>query len=116
MTLVTLARRRPALAVLLVVCTLSVTANAAHPRIITFNAPGAGKGSGQGTFPVSVNPAGVIAGRYVDANNALHGFVRTPHGTIRSFDVSDAGTAAVPWSMNPVEVITAVLYIATGLR
>jgi len=49
-------------------------------EFITFDAPGAGKtaGSGQGTFPRSINDAGAIPGHYVDSNNVNHGFLRIP--------------------------------------
>ena len=40
-----------------------------------FDAPGAGVGSGQGTFPMTNNPANAIVGYYVDNNNVWHGFV-----------------------------------------
>src|SRR5262249_10538051 len=68
---------------------------AANGTITTFDVPGAGTGPGQGTFPGSVdclNPAGVITGSYADASNVNHGFVRTPEGTITTFDVPGAGT------------------------
>src|SRR5437879_126803 len=35
--------------------------------IITFDAPGAGTSSGQGTIGIAINPAGAIAGAYIDA-------------------------------------------------
>ena len=44
--------------------------------IRTFDVPGAGTGAGQGTVPYDNNPAGAIAGYYVDASNAYHGLVR----------------------------------------
>lgn len=43
---------------------------------ITFDAPGAGTASGQGTFADGNNTAGAIAGFYVDNSNVAHGFVR----------------------------------------
>jgi hypothetical protein len=48
--------------------------------LTTFDAPGADKtaGSLHGTFPYSVNNAGIISGYYLDANNVSHGFVRFP--------------------------------------
>lgn len=48
--------------------------------ITLFDAPGAGSvfNSDQGTVPASINPFGVIAGYFVDANNVAHGFSRTP--------------------------------------
>jgi hypothetical protein len=48
--------------------------------ITTFDAPGAGTGPGQGTaaFTGATNPAGATTGAYIDSNNVLHGFLRTP--------------------------------------
>jgi hypothetical protein len=63
-------------------------------RIITFNAPGAGTtpGSGLGTQAEDINAAGEITGLYADANNVMHGFLRTPQGRVITFDVPGAGT------------------------
>jgi hypothetical protein len=63
-------------------------------EITAFDAPGASKtpGSGQGTFPKSINKAGAITGHYTDANNVNHGFVRSPAGDkVLSFDAPGAG-------------------------
>src|SRR5208282_1531276 len=63
----------------------------------TFDAPGAGTGAGQGTEPMffsALTPLGAITGFYIDANNAMHGFVRAPEGLITTFDVLRAGTGA----------------------
>jgi hypothetical protein len=65
--------------------------------IITFDGPGAGTGSFQGTFALAINPSGTIAGFFLDANFVGHGYVRTADGTITPFDVPGAelfGTAA----------------------
>jgi hypothetical protein len=62
--------------------------------ITTFDAPGAGTGQFQGTFAYNINPAGAIAGQYLDANNVYHGYVRAPDGAITTFDAPDAGTGA----------------------
>jgi len=48
-----------------------------HGSITTFDAPGTGTGSGQGTFPDGINDAGAITGYYIDNNDVLHGFLRT---------------------------------------
>jgi hypothetical protein len=68
----------------------------------TFDAPGAGTGPGApvcietescpGTIPWGINPAGEIAGQYIDEHNVAHGFVRFTNGTITTFDVPAAGT------------------------
>jgi hypothetical protein len=68
----------------------------------TFDAPGAGTCNPPlvppcyplpGTFPTGINPAGAIAGYYVDANGGTHGFLRAPKGTIATFDVPCAAPA-----------------------
>jgi hypothetical protein len=61
-----------------------------------FDAPGASTtpGSGGGTFPSSINNAGAITGRYADAHNVNHGFLRSPEGKLITFDVPGAGTNA----------------------
>jgi hypothetical protein len=46
-----------------------------HGGLITFDAPGAGTGIGQGTIAATPNPAGAIVGYYFDASNAVHGFL-----------------------------------------
>jgi hypothetical protein len=46
--------------------------------ITTFDAPGAGTGSGQGIFSDGLNAEGAISGMYIDPINANHGFLRTP--------------------------------------
>lgn len=51
--------------------------------------PPAGTGPGQGTFinyANSINNAGEIVGYYHDANNLGHAWLRTPDGTITTFD------------------------------
>jgi hypothetical protein len=49
-------------------------------KFIMFEAPGAGTTavSGSGTFSNNINDGGTITGRYIDANNANHGFLRIP--------------------------------------
>jgi hypothetical protein len=42
----------------------------------TFDVPGGGTGSGQGTFTFCNNPRDAITGFYVDSNNTWHGFLR----------------------------------------
>jgi len=66
-------------------------------KLITFDAPGAGMtaGSGQGTLPESISDAGAITGRYIDANNVNHGFLRSPTGDkLITFDAPGAGMTA----------------------
>jgi hypothetical protein len=44
--------------------------------ITVFDAPRAGTGEENGTFPSSINTLGQIAGTVSDAQGVLHGFVR----------------------------------------
>ena len=62
--------------------------------IVTFDAPGAGTGPGQGTIGDTngINRAGASSGGYYSADGVTHGFVRDPEGTITSFDGPGAGT------------------------
>src|SRR5450631_3754308 len=76
---------------------MTVAANAGEPRIITFDAPGAGAtpGSFQGTgcysdCSVLINNFGAITGTYFDANNVFHGFIRSPEGKFTTFDAPEA--------------------------
>jgi hypothetical protein len=46
--------------------------------ITTFDAPGAGTASGQGTIPATPNVFGVITGQYIDSNNVHFGFLWNP--------------------------------------
>ena len=80
---------------------MTVAANAGEPRIISFDAPGAGAttGSFEGTACYSdcsalINNFGAIAGTYQDANNVFHGFVRSPEGKFTTFDAPGADTTA----------------------
>jgi hypothetical protein len=49
-------------------------------KFATFDAPGADltPGDYNGTFPASINNAGVITGYYTDVNDVQHGFLRIP--------------------------------------
>ena len=66
----------------------------AQPTIVTFDAPGAGTGAGQGTLPESNNTAGAIAGNYLDASSVDHGFLFDKQGKFSVFDVPGMGTGA----------------------
>src|ERR1700751_6291537 len=79
--------------------TVQTPAQTKQGQIITFDAPRAGLGSGQGTVPTSINSAGTITGYYVDAGSIFHGFVRDKDGIITSFDAGPNFT--IPTSINP---------------
>lgn len=82
----------------------------ADGTITDFDAPGAGTGSGQGTFPVSLTDTGVIAGAYIDASSVYHAFLRNSDGTITNFDAPGAGTGVsqgtIPENINANGEIT----------
>src|SRR5260370_41534935 len=104
-------RRTAALAFCLALCTLGlgITASAQGPTVTTFDAPGAGMGAQQGTYPQSVNEAGAITGWYTDLRFVNHGFVRSLGGTITTFDAPGAGTRpgrrSPPYSGAPAGVV-----------
>jgi len=92
-----------------------LAAQNASSEIIIFDAPAASTtaGSGQGTFPDSINKAGAITGHYIDSNNVNHGFLRSPGGdAFITFDAPGAGTTlgsdngTFPNSINDGEAIT----------
>ncbi|MGB6112321.1 MAG: hypothetical protein WBG35_14440, partial [Acidobacteriaceae bacterium] len=62
----------------------------------TFEVPGAGTGTDQGTScpgcASGLNQWGAIAGTYTDSNNVYHGFLRSPKGEFTTFDAPGAGT------------------------
>jgi hypothetical protein len=65
-------------------------------KLKTFDAPGAGTGSYQGTgcpgCYLGLNQLGATAGIYSDANSVNHGFLRSPDGKFTTFDAPGAGT------------------------
>lgn len=66
--------------------------------LTTFDVPGAGTGSYQGTgcpgCALGLNQLGAIAGIYSDANSVNHGFLRSPDGKFTTFDAPGAGTSS----------------------
>ena len=78
--------------------------------ITTFDAPGAGTGSGLGTYTWAINPAGTTAGASQDNNGVYHGLLRTADGKITLFDIKGAGTGAGQGTqaegINPSGVVT----------
>jgi len=105
---------------------LAVAATAGeNSRIITFDAPGAGTGAGQGTAcfndcSVNINIWGAITGSYLDANNVFHGFLRSPEGKFTTFQAPDADTTpqsfngTIPQAINDAGVITGFYADASG--
>jgi hypothetical protein len=103
-------KRISILMLILFTCLVSAAWPQAQPqckhKIITFDVPGAGRASGQGTFAFGIVQGDWIEGNYIDAKGVYHGFLRAPDGTITKFDVpgmgKGAGQGAVAvWGMNP---------------
>lgn len=102
---------------------IAVAASAHEPRFVSFDAPGAGQGSGQGTgcfaytdCSVIINNWGAITGYYLDEENVFHGFVRSPEGKFTSFETPGADTNAqdfngtLPNAINDAGAIAGVYY------
>jgi hypothetical protein len=68
---------------------------AANGSITSFDAPGAGTGSYQGTAAFAINAAGTIAGIYLDANSVLHGFVGNAPPTATTTTLTSSQSASV---------------------
>jgi hypothetical protein len=109
---------RKLVGVILLVCGLQLYGQQ-KGTIITFDAPGAGTGLYQGTFPLAINPAGLIVGYYLDPNNIPHGFLRARDGTFIKFDplgvldsLAPQGTKAT--GINPALAITGYYYDSSG--
>jgi hypothetical protein len=76
-----------------------------------FDAPGAGTGIGQGTYPVTIDAAGNVLGIYSDSTFTAHGFMRAADGTISTFDAPGAGSGKagsfqfkIKWGTFPVAI------------
>jgi hypothetical protein len=104
-------------------CALSMAVAASAGPIITFDAPGAGTSTGQGTgcfafsdCSVLINNFGAITGYYLDANNVFHGYVRSPDGKFTTFEAPGADTNAgdfngtTPNAINDAGAITGVYF------
>ena len=92
-------------------------------KFTTFDAPLAGTGSSQGTgcpgCALGLNDWGAIAGTYIDASSVSHGYLRSPDGTITSFDPPGSqytGCGAdCPVSLNDWGAITGIYFDASGV-
>jgi hypothetical protein len=80
--------------------------------LTTFEAPGAGAGTDQGTgcpgCAPGLNQWGAIAGTYADSNNVQHGFLRSPNGRFTTFDAPDAGTGIYEGTGCPADCPTSL--------
>src|SRR4029077_2105420 len=81
-------------ATILVALAISIPLSA--QTITTFDAPGAGTGTVQGTYAFNIAPSGTIIGYTRDAGNVRHGFIRSQQGSFTTFDAPGAGPAGGP--------------------
>lgn len=87
-------------------------------KFVTFDAPGAGASTYQGTgcysdCPVGLNDSGELTGSYYDVNYVQHGYVRAPGGTIVAFDpIGSIGTQ--PESINNAGTIVGYYQDSAG--
>jgi hypothetical protein len=68
--------------------------------IASFEAPGAGKGTGKGsigngTFPAAINLLGLVTGTVEDQKQRYHGFIRFSSGTFSVFEMPGSGHGGV---------------------
>ena len=69
----------------------------ASGTITTFDAvplPSTYGSTNPGTYVISINASGEVAGFYIDGTGAEHGFLRNASGTISTFEAPNAGTGA----------------------
>ena len=79
-------------------------------KFTTFDAPGAGTGTYQGTgcfsdCPVSLNNWGALTGTFIDANDVYHGYLRGPDGKFTTID-PQGSVATLPYGINDSGAIT----------
>jgi hypothetical protein len=83
-----------------------------------FDAPNAGSGYGQGTFPMGINPWDQVPGFTLDANGVYHGFLYTPGRRVIGFDAPEAGNSpgqgTEPMTVSPMGVVTGFYIDAKG--
>ena len=62
-------------------------------KFTTFQAPGADTkpADAAGTNAISINALGAVSGYYGDSSGVVHGFLRSPDGRFRTFEVLGAG-------------------------
>lgn len=74
-------------------------------RITTFDAPGAGTESGQGTWAWSINLAETVVAYYVDSSDGVHGYMRSARGAYTAIDAPSPAVITIPESNNDLGAI-----------
>jgi len=85
----------PKLLLVIATVVLGATGLLAQATFVSLDAPGAGTGIGQGTFPVGINSKGVIAGWYFDSSFVTHPFLRQANGIFTEFTPSNLSQVAL---------------------
>ncbi len=85
---------------------LGLGLSASAQTITTFDVPGAASGNYQGTFGIGADEQGVIMGVYTGTDGFSHGFLRTPAGTITTFDAPGGVQGTDPQAINPLGTVT----------
>jgi len=86
--------------------TLPETSTGSAGAFTSFDVPGAGTVTLEGTGALAINAAGVITGVYSSTATVFHGFVRAANGTITTFDAPGAGTGPSQGTF-PISINTA---------
>ena len=117
---IALRRGLPAVCLAFSMVVSSLSTSAQEPHIITFDAPGADTKPGDfnGTYAMSINIWGAVAGSYQDANSTFHGFLRSRKGDFTTFEAPGADTGPFngtsPTSINDLGVIAGNYVDANG--
>ena len=82
--------------------------------IITFDVPGAGTGSFQGTNAAAIDHGGTVTGYYIDANGMVHGFIRARNGAITPFDAPDS-TSTLSLAISTRGLVTGIFFDSDGV-
>jgi N-acetylneuraminic acid mutarotase len=94
---------------LFIVASFSALAQNSPSPFTTIDVAGAGTGPQQGTSVTAIDASGDVAGVYVDAQNAMHCFVRPAGGAISQCDVTGAGSGlgqgTIPSGINSSGVV-----------
>lgn len=83
--------------------------------VTTFDAPGAGTGTNQGTDTQDINSSDVIVGTLTDPSAAMHGYLRDPGGGFVVFDVPGA-LATRALAVNDSGVVTGEYRDGSGVH
>jgi hypothetical protein len=84
----------------------------------TFDPPGAASSIPTAVIgiapPPSINPAGTVAGTYIDESGNYHGFLRAKNGAFTTIDAPDATGNTQIYVINPAGVMVGDLFCCTG--